>query len=109
MSLQRRVAALEKQQAELAAIARAKLQQTADGKLHDIWKRVERHLQARDQWSFPGEEFFSYVAKSVGFDSSRFRQALAAKDRPVLYEFMQAIFAQFPDLESECRSAFAGL
>jgi hypothetical protein len=109
MSLQRRVAALEKQHAELAAIAHAKVQQTTDGKLHDIWNRVERHLQARDQWSFPGKEFFSYVAKGIGFDCSRFRQALAVKDGPVLDEFMQAILAQFPDLESECRSAFAGL
>jgi hypothetical protein len=109
MSLQRRVAALEKQQAELAAIAHAKVQRSVDGKFHGFCNSVERHLQARDQWSFPGEEFFSYVAKGIGFDCSRLQQALAAKDRPVLHEFMQGIFSQFPDLESDWCSAFAGV
>jgi hypothetical protein len=105
MSLKRRVAALEKHQNEVAAIRRTKVQRDTEAKLHVFWDQVELQLQAKGHWSSPGEDFFRYVAKGIGFDYGRFRQALLSNDRSVLDEFMKAIFQQFSDLEETWRTA----
>ena len=107
MSLKRRVAALEKHQAELTAITRAKAQQHAAGNHHAFWEQVELKLQAKRHWSNPGEDFFRYVSKGIGFDYARYRQAFVSKDRRVLDEFMKAIFQQFPNLKSAWLTAVA--
>jgi hypothetical protein len=99
MSLKRRVAALEKHQAEVAAIRRTKAERDNEAKLHVFWDQVELQLQAKGHWSSPGEDFFRFVSKGIGFDYGRFLLALLSNDRPVLDEFMKAIFQQFSELE----------
>jgi hypothetical protein len=108
MNLRRRVAALEKRQAEIAAIAAGQEEQDRAERLHRFWDHLQSELQAQGHWWIPGEEFFRYLTRAVGFDYGRLRRALKTKDAAVAEEFMATIWQRAPDLRSTWTNACPG-
>src|SRR5437016_1007657 len=104
MSLLRKVTALEKGYARLATIARARQANRTAEQFHAFWEQLEKRLQAEGHWCSPGEDFGTYLLKSLGFADGRFKQALAARDQSFEEELLLVIFRQFPDLEAVWRA-----
>jgi hypothetical protein len=104
MSLKRRVTALEKRQVELIALAKQRAE-CAGAQSDRFWEQLDAKLQTAGHWCVPGEDFFSYLARGMGFDVGTLRRAVANQDQTVLRKFTSAVFERFPDLEGAWRTA----